>query len=335
MNDQTEPTTTAPPTAVPPRASDVAIADKAADRTRSTAMWLAASSGAVGGALIATLSLGDLRDLSGSSAVWAATGFMVAIVGVLVGLLSMASVLSPVQVSLEKVARGRRLKTVANRESRSWLGGFRDVDSLVTAWNLVGDARSLSVDRELAAVTKSTPASPLPNPGEDVDRLRQMVNHAVGSLLRQAGLEEVGHRWKVAVRVYAAAFLLVALGVLLFAFQESSSQVATDAVSDRQRVIVRVSPERSKILRDSLGADCGSSLIRGIVVKLTKGEADVEVTDEDCAPVVLYGVDRLDLVACPPMAHSSGNTSVTSVSQGGKVDLGGFLLSSEEFEWIC
>jgi hypothetical protein len=80
------------------------------DRIRDTAKWLVTGFGALGSALIASLQLSNLAQVTGHNRTWALIGFGAAIAGVLIALLAAASVLVAVRVSFAEIEKQGHLR---------------------------------------------------------------------------------------------------------------------------------------------------------------------------------------------------------------------------------
>jgi hypothetical protein len=264
-------------------------ATAAIERIRETAKWLIAAFGALGSALIASLQLQDIGELSGREEVLALVGFGLGIVGVLVALVTTATVLAAARVSIDDLEDPDSRLSRYVREATDLLGGAGSTADVLTEYREASRLRQEAYRKQLDAVYD--------RPDEDVAdeaareyeyavRRIELVNPVVEGIL-DAGLFDIVRRhWRRRTIPGIVGGVLLAVGGMgLFATTVTEKPPeAQEAVTPTPvRGVLDLSAEGDAELGQTLGASCERDAIAVVVLSSSDKGTQVVTADARCA----------------------------------------------------
>lgn len=268
---------------------------------RETAKWLVTIFGALGAALIGTLSLADLGSLSGDARRWAIVGFAIAMIGILVIVGSAAAVLTPRETNLGDLYRPPLQKYFAARPALS--GGFADVGSIAREYEEASLLRVTSTTAAYKMFYEHVPAGPDSPTYESklldiraADKRLKLVEPAADQVLAAGSWEVIRRRFaRIALPGILLGVLVAAIGAVTFAAQvtkpESDSTPAE--APEPSRAIVAIDRDVRDTYRSLVGPDCALKGFGAVVLDSTEDSWSVVVDDKDCS-IASFDLPRRD-----------------------------------------
>jgi hypothetical protein len=298
------------------------------DRIRETAKWLVAGFGALGGALITSLQLSDLGQVTGDNRWLAIIGFGLGISGVLVALLAAASVLVAVRISLTEICQNKYLKDYVDSDPEL-LGGFPSLKVLRETYDSLAKVRVAAFSRRLHSYYgrssilednltagwisgQQSQAVDDKKSYESAESQFTLVNPAVAQILAAANFEKFRHRWSwIALPGIIAGVVIAAIGASLYATGVSANASA----SSPPEALVQVTPVGQRHFGSELGPNCDLAELQVLVLQQLPSGWQLETISDDCNALV-FNASKQDVkfedVLQPCPLPSGGSTSSAS-----------------------
>jgi hypothetical protein len=294
----------------------------AADKLRETSKWLVAAFGALGAALITSLSLSDLQGLTGSDLALAIIGFALGLLGACVAIAATARVLKTTTASVQEVVKDESAKQLVDANA-SVLGGFSSIDKLVTVYT---DAQKDRVDSYLALLgngedelgtsqkvdtsDQAERSGLAPQVGEldprqkfKYDRARKTLlftSPIVERVLGFVAFDRLRRKFDEALRAVGFGVFIAGIGVGLFAYfsnaQEEPSAEMSGAPVEAQ---VNLAPAGARVLRDALGPSCDLDAVSVLVVDASEASIEAISLPENQCEVRRFTITPEMGIVCP------------------------------------
>lgn len=310
-------------------ASDDPI-DSGVDRIRDTAKWLVTGFGALGAALITSLQLRDVGQLSGTDEILALAGFAIGIAGILVALLGTASVLSAHRVGLGELKSDPKLRNYIEKNPEL-LGGYKTLDEVYEQYQDASQDRIRAYSQRLKAAKN-----------EDVERHKgeydkanlrlDLVNPVVAQLLAASLFERVRNHWaRVVLPLIAVGVVLATVGVGLFTSRLTEKKADQEASLPPTpvRAVMDLTTEGQEQFANVLGSDCDLSAIDVVILNSSDDQWELVTADDGCNTRQLdVSQSEAAVVSCE--LATTGGDKGGGENSSGTASSGLVLVSAEE-----
>jgi hypothetical protein len=272
----------------------------AADKLRETSKWLAATFGALGAALIASLSLSDLQGLTGLHLALALMGFALGLLGTGIVVASVARVLMTTSASVSDISSDMDAQNLL-RANVSMLGGF---DTSAELFGRYTTAQKERVDAYVTLLDESD--KPLDAATQHAyERARKMLlftSPIVERVLAFVAFDRLRRRFNQALGGIAVGIFIAGIGMGLFAYfsnaqdEDTSEAVITGAPVEGQ---MNLAPTGEEVLRDLLGVGCDLDSVPVLVVDSHEDSVEVISVSGDGCQVRRFTITSEMGAVCP------------------------------------
>lgn len=285
-----------------------------ADKVREAAKWIVAAFGALGAALIASLSLSNLGSLSGGDLGLALLGFVIGLAGTAIVIGSVSRVLTVSLASLSELSGS----TVDSRavalleKNEAMLGGFESPEKLATTHLHAQKRRVDAYEKMLQASDKPTYDSN-DRVFQVASRELELTSPVVERVLGLVALDQLLRRYGEALKLTALGVSIAALGVALFAYYGHGPEPNVEpqaAVADAPVVaVVDLNETGVQTFGDMLGKSCELDHLQVLALDSTGDSTDVVVLPGTGCEVRRLTVTPNMGIICPANGALSGSTT--------------------------
>jgi hypothetical protein len=267
------------------------------DRLRDTAKWLIGAYAGVGAILVAGLQLTSLGKVEDDTRVWLAiAGAAAALLAVTLGIGAIARVLAPVSVVDEEDLGANSDMQTLTESDELWLKGMApDLQTLRTEY-----AQALTAYQ--AARAAAVPPSPEADEAKANARATMLaLFDPLDRMRKQVLFNKVQNRFKNAKRLLLLSSLVVAAGVIAFAWAanpsdddqaEAKTESSGPELAQPSPVTLWIDPERKSLdpLRKALGDTCALDQVKALAVGGSPGHPEVITLPQDNCNAVRFTV---------------------------------------------
>lgn len=268
------------------------------DRLRDTSKWLIGAYAGVGAILVAGLQLTSLGKVEDDTRLWLAiAGAAAALLAVTLGIGAIARVLAPVSVvDNDDLGANSEMQTLTASDPL-WLKGMApDLQTLRTEYT-----QALTTYQNARAVARDTPSTEADEAKANARAAMLALFDPLDRLRKQVLFNKVQNRFKDAKRLLLLSSLVVAAGVIAFAWAanpsdddqaEAKTESSGPELAQPSPVTLWIDPDRKSLkpLRTALGDTCALDQVKALAVGGSPGHPEVITLPQDNCNAVRFTV---------------------------------------------